>query len=314
MILMAVKNLSENHKVYLAVFGMIAITIIWGSAFVFTKNSLSFIGPFWFLALRFLGGSVVLWLLLAKRLKDINRTAIQAGLVIGLPLWAAYALQTYGLVYTTAGNSAFIAGTYAIFVPLISWLVTRSIHKRQLLLALLTVGFLAVFALDEQQHISGGDWLTLGSAVMYALHILTVDHYKKKVDGILLSTMPITFAGIFHLIFALIFEPTPSLAVLSTPVVWQALLFTAVICTSLSLTVQTFCQKALPATTVSILLVNECLSGAFFGWLLLDEAFPARKLIGAIGLIVCMVGSVLLSKKQTAAATPQPARASSERP
>ena len=38
---------------------------------------------------------------------------------MGTSLWAAYVLQTVGLVGTTAGKNAFLTGTYCVLVPFI---------------------------------------------------------------------------------------------------------------------------------------------------------------------------------------------------
>jgi len=282
----------QNFIVLLAAASLFAASVAWGSAFVFTKNAFQYLGPFWFLAIRFLLASLVLWIFLFPRLKTLDRTALECGFVVGLPLWGGYAVQTYALQFTTAGNSAFITGTYVVFVPLLGWFITRTIHRKQILIAVFTTIALAVFTLDENFRIAMGDWLTLGCAVLYAIQLLTVDYYKDKIDSLTLTAMSITFAALLHLASALIFEPTPTWDVLTTPDVVIALLFCSVLCTSVALLVQAAAQKVLSVSTASIILTNECLAGAFFGWLLLDEAFPLRKLIGAAGLIICMLFSV----------------------
>ena len=91
-------------------------------------------------------------------------------------------------------------------------------------------------------------------------------------------------------------------------VVWSALIFTAVLATAYANLVQTGVQKVLPPTTASILFTSESLFGGFFGWLLLHETLGLRQSLGAMLLIICMIGAVLTSsskEKQVISENPQ---------
>ena len=292
------KEMNKNKRnSILGSLSIIFITMCWGVSFVFMKTAMDVLSPLWLLSLRFTLAAALLWLLLGKRACQINRRALKCGCMIGIPLFSAYLLQTYGLAMTTAGNSAVITGTYVVFVPLLAWMITRKIRLPHLVLGFLTLAALAVFSLSDSFTIGLGDVLTFGCAMMYCLHILAIDHFGMGQDPLTMAALQISFAALLDVLLAFFFEPMPSFAF--SREIWGSLLFMAIFCTAIAFFVQTAAQKVLTPAATSVLLTGECLFGAIAGWWLLDEMFSPRQFVGATVLILCMLISVYLSNKAT---------------
>ncbi|MCZ7545019.1 MAG: DMT family transporter [Anaerolineae bacterium] len=101
------------------------IALIWGATFVMVKNALDTVGPFTFVAWRFIVASIVLFILFARRLRALTRGELRAGAVIGVWLALGYITQTIGLQYTTSGKAGFITGMNVVLVPIFATILLR---------------------------------------------------------------------------------------------------------------------------------------------------------------------------------------------
>ncbi len=277
----------------LAAGGIILATAIWGSSFSIIKNALTSITPLWFVSLRFSISIIILALICAKRFKHMNKGLLKEGIIIGIPLSLSYIFQNLGLMNTTASNTAFITSTYVVIVPFIMWLVYRKIRPANFIIAIVTLGGLALLSFNESFHIASGDIITLGCSLMLAIHMVILGRYSKNHDTFLLTFIQVAMVAVVNPILALIIEPLPVIANFSSEIV-GSLFYCAIFPTIVCYLIQTSAQKILSPISVSVLLMGESIFGAFFGWVLLDEVFSTSQFIGAAILVICMVCSVLL--------------------
>ena len=110
--------------------GLLFTALIWGLAFVVVKNSLDFVPPIYMMAFRFTIATAGLSLMFIGRLKNIDAAMLKSGFVLGFLLTIAYALQTIGCKYTTAGKNAFLTAAYVVFVPFLHWMVNNQKTKK----------------------------------------------------------------------------------------------------------------------------------------------------------------------------------------
>jgi len=287
-------NQYSLKKKLLAAAGILAVTAVWGSSFVFMKNALHIVTPLWFLAVRFVIAGTLLALWQGRKLRQLGRKGFLAAVLVGLPLALGYALQTIGLMRTTASNAAVLTGIYIVFVPLLQWLFTRRLGKAQIIIALITFAGLCAFSLDAQARIKTGDIWVVISAVSYAAHFLVLDKYSKIYPSTLLATMQIGVAALLLSLAALVLEPPPAAASFA-PVI-PTLLYTSVFATAAAFIGQTAAQRILPPTTASVLFTAESLFGAVSGVLLLHENFLPIQILGGLVMFGCMIFSVLGEK------------------
>jgi drug/metabolite transporter (DMT)-like permease len=96
--------------------------MIWGIGFVATKATLAGIAPQWSNAIRFALAAGLLLPLAWKELRTLEASQFRIGIGLGVFLFAVFALQTQGLLWTSVSRSSFITGLYAIFTPLVGLL------------------------------------------------------------------------------------------------------------------------------------------------------------------------------------------------
>ena len=104
----------------------------------------------------------------------MSRLTLRRGLLLGLLYGIAQLLQTFGLAHTAASGSGFLTGLYVVLTPLLSAMILRTRIPPAVWAAslLATVG-LGVLSL-QGFAIGYGEFLTVASAVVYALHIIAL--------------------------------------------------------------------------------------------------------------------------------------------
>ena len=98
-------------KTLLASLGLMLVTLLWGLSFAVVKNSLDLVPPVYMMAFRFSIASLALLFIFPKKISAITKETLKKGFVLGIFLALGYALQTIGVVYTSAGKNAFITTT-----------------------------------------------------------------------------------------------------------------------------------------------------------------------------------------------------------
>ena len=270
-----------NGNTKMALLGRAALllmSLIWGSSFFILKNTLESVSTLYVLAIRFSGAAVLLCLFSLRELKKLDAKYLRGGAAMGVCLFIAYVLQTYGLTMTTPGKNAFLTATYCVIAPLLGWLLLRkkpsAYNWIAAVVCIVGIGFVS---LGDDFSIHLGDALTLCCGLFYALHILVTDRYAEGRSALLLTMVQFAVAGALAWIFALLTTPFPKQiptdAVLS-------ILYLCVMCSALCNFLQTFGQKYTPASGTAILMTLESVFGAMFSALFYHERFSLRLLIG----------------------------------
>ena len=158
----------------MAVAGLIVVTAIWGGGFVASDIALNSLTPMQIMAIRFLLGAVLMSFISVREFRNINLKEIGAGVLMGIALFAAFALQIIGLQYTTPSKNAFLTALNVVMVPFIAFLVLRKrVGWRGVLGACLSVVGVAVLSLNGNMTLGLGDALSLLCAVGFAFQIFS---------------------------------------------------------------------------------------------------------------------------------------------
>ncbi len=160
-------------------------TMIWGSTFLVVKYAVKLSGPFTYLAFCYAIGALTLALIFRKRLARITRAELRGGLILGLVLFAGYALQTTGLQFTTVSKAGFITGLYVPLAPIFFFLFLRQHPARAAVIGVM-LSFLGLFLLSLKNQfsfsISIGEVLIFGAAMAYAAHIVLIGKFSPGKD------------------------------------------------------------------------------------------------------------------------------------
>jgi drug/metabolite transporter (DMT)-like permease len=280
-------------------------TFIWGTTFVVVKEALADVTPILFLALRFSLATLALVILFRGCWSHPRgvRDAVKGGLIAGAFLFAGYALQTIGLRLTTAPKSAFLTGLATVMVPFLSMAVykrrPRPAEGAGVLLATIGMGFMTLEG-TNLAHINAGDLLTVGCAVAFAAHIVTLGHYSERVVSfeVLSVTQIATAAGLALSLFWCVETPVIHWRF---PVIW-AILITGLLATALAFTIQAWAQRFTTSTRTALIFTLEPLFAWLTSYLIAGETLTGRATVGA-GLIL---GGVLLVELKPASTQPHP--------
>jgi len=265
---------------------LLSVTLVWGTSFPIMSVALKETGPYTFLAYRYLVASLILLFVVFKRLKTIDKKALEAGLFIGFPLFVGCILQIVGLVYTTPSKSGFLTGMNVIFVPFFMALVYKQMPDYKSIAGVIfSVIGLSVMSLDTNVSMNFGDLLSLMSAVAFAVQIILVDKYARDVDIVLISFLQMFVVGFLSFIPAVIFEglkfPVNRFSV-------SSVIFTAIFCSIYAYYVQNKMQPYTKPTHAAIIFLMEPVFSAIFSTFI-GDTLTGKSLMGCLLILFGMV-------------------------
>ncbi|MBE6903139.1 MAG: DMT family transporter [Ruminococcaceae bacterium] len=274
------KNIIANIEFLLA-------AAIWGFAFVAQKTVSETMSPFYFNAVRFLLGSISLIpVILIIDIINKNKAAktkfyyyILFGFISGLILAIASSLQQIGIKDSTAGKTSFITGLYLVLVPILSIFFKNKSGLFSWIAIIPGVSGLYLLCVNESFTFSKGDLIVLSSTVFYALHILVIDRFSKKINPLKLSCIQFAFCGIFCFILSFILEQ-PNFEMIKASVI--PILYGGLMSVGIAYTLQTVGQKNANPTHAAFLLSTESVFGAIGGIIILNERMTFSNILGCI--------------------------------
>ncbi len=280
--------------------------VIWGLAFSAQKSAMSYMGPFTCNSVRYLMGAAFLFLLIVLRnaltkrplLPAITKIEWLAGGVVGLCLFVASSLQQVGIEGGDAGSAAFLTALYIVIVPVLGTLLGRrpgaavwcGIGIALLGAYLLTVvggsagaeeissvgGFFRAIG-SSRFRIARADALVLLCAVVFSLHILSIDRFSARIDGLHLSMLQFLAVGVLGFPLMLAAE-TPSAAGIFGGIL--PLLFLAIGSSGIAYTLQILGQSRVEPALASVIMSLESVFGVIGGVLLLGERMNPAEAVG----------------------------------
>lgn len=276
---------------------MLLITaMIWGSAFVAQSKGMEYIGPFTFNVMRnFIGGIVLLPVIALfsrgkkyepEEKKALDKNTLVGGICCGLVLFLASSFQQYGLVHTTAGKAGFITALYIVIVPLLGIFMGKRIPKIIWGCVALAIAGFWLLCIKEGFTVGLGDLMVLICALFYSMHIVTIDHFTPKVDGVKMSCIQFFTAGVVSIIPMLLWEVFQISAVMDA--IWT-ILYAGVLSSGVAYTFQIIAQRHTEPTVATLLMSLESVFAALSGWLILNESLLPRELLGCVLVFIAVI-------------------------
>jgi drug/metabolite transporter (DMT)-like permease len=276
---------------------LLIIVIIWGSTFALIKGVIDSIPPYIFLTYRFLLAALILVLIFWKKIKKINIMILKKGSLIGIFLFLGYAFQTVGLKHTTATKAGFITGLSVVLVPIIShFFIKEKINRNSVIGVILAFSGLWFLNYSSNFSFNLGDFLVLVCAFSFAMHIISVGLFSKKLDYVLLAITQITVVFVLSLLMALIYE-IPAIHLSYSADIWWSIVITGIFATALAFYMQNKFQRYSTATKTAIIFSGEPIFAAMFAYLLLGEKVGLIAWAGGLLIIFGMIVSQKKSKR-----------------
>lgn len=283
-------------KKYIAIAGLVLVTIIWGGGFVASDMALESLRPFQIMAIRFLLGTVLMGLISVKALKGIKKEEVKAGILMGTALFTGFALQIVGLQYTTPSKNAFLTALNVVMVPFIAYVVCKKkVGAKGMIGAVMAVVGVGVLSLEKNFTLGLGDGLTLICAVGFAFQIFFTSIFVKKCRATVLNFIQMCTAFVLSVICMIAFGEM-SFHVTSTG--WWSVLYLGVVSTTICYLLQTACQVHVDETKAAIILSMESVFGTLFSILILHEHITPRMIVGCILILAAVIISNLAEAQE----------------
>lgn len=263
---------------------LIVAAIIWGSTFVAQEEAAEFIGSFTLNSMRsFVGALALVPVVLVFKASRENKTGqkekiltkplIIGGICCGVALSVAANLQQFGIIFNAeqaqgdSGKAGFITAMYIIFVPIIWVFAGKKIRISVVLGAIVAVFGLYFISVKEGFSVSKGDIVLLLCAVAFSLHIIVVDYFVARVDGVALSCIQFLTVGIISGALMLVFERDTlsfhNIFSATIPILYCGLLSSGIAYT-LQIISQKFCEPAVASLVMSLESVFAMISACVF--------------------------------------------------
>ena len=290
---------------------------IWGIAFVAQSVGMEYVGPFTFNGVRSLIGAAVLVpvIFLLNRSKDASATAVSqaaelpatgatssayktrdlwiGGIACGIALFAASNFQQFGIKYTTVGKAGFITACYIVIVPIIGLFLKKKCSPFIWAAVVMALIGLYLLCITDGFSIGLGDVLVLVCALLFSLHILVIDYFSPKADGVKLSCIQFLVCGILSMIPALVLEHPQISSILTA---WLPILYAGIMSCGVAYTLQIVGQKNVNPTVASLILSLESCISVLAGWVILGQKLSAKELLGCVIMFAAIILAQLPEK------------------
>lgn len=271
---------------------------IWGVAFVAQSVGMEYIGPFTFNAIRCVLGGLVLIpvILLLNRKKEAGaetgtkenkRILWTGGIACGVILCIASNLQQFGIMEASVGKSGFFTALYIVMIPVIGIFIgKRPGIKLWFCVALAVVGMYLLCMKDGSFTIERADIMLLLCALAFSFHILVVDYFSPKVDGVKMSCIQFLVCGALSAV-GMIFTETPDIS--NIQAAWLPLLYAGLLSCGVGYTLQIVGQKGINPVIASLIMSLESVISALAGWVILEQVLSLKEIIGCVLMFVAII-------------------------
>lgn len=284
-------------------FLLLVTAFIWGSAFVAQSTGAEYVGPFTFICLRNILGAVILLpvFFTLDTIKKKNgtyqklgrkdcKTLFIGGIACGVALCFASVFQQLGIDEgTEPGKAGFITALYILLVPIFSLFLKKKVRPVIWLCVAVSVVALYLLCVKEDNSIRMSDVFVLICAALYSVHILIIDKFSPKTDGVRLSAVQFAVASVISFIPAVIFEGIEFDAILSAA---PSVAYAGIMSSGVAYTLQIVAQKRTEPTLASMIMSLESVFAVLTSLVVLHQVPSFREAVGC----VLMFGAIIVAQ------------------
>ena len=285
---------------------LLTATIL-GIAFVAQSVGMDYVGGFTFNGVRSIIGGIVLLPVIfilnrqkppvsqtPEEKKSARKILLTGGIACGIVLCLASNFQQFGIKYTTVGKAGFITACYIVIVPIIGLFLRKKCSPYIWAAVVMALVGLYLLCITDGFSISKGDFLVMICAVLFSIHILVIDYFSPKVDGVKMSCIQFFVCGILCGIPALLLEHPQISSIFAA---WQPILYAGVMSCGVAYTLQIVGQKNMNPTVASLILSLESCISVLAGWLILGQSMSLREILGCIIMFIAIILAQLPQKE-----------------
>lgn len=225
--------------------------------------------------------------------KGGGRQLAAGGICCGVILFVASSLQQVGIQYTSVGKAGFLTAMYILLVPIMGLFIHKKAGIKVWIGVIFAVCGLYLLCMTNGFELERGDALVLTCAVVFSLHILVIDYFSPKVDGVRMSCIQFWVCGLLSLLCSMLWEQPDMNSILAA---WQPVCYGGIMSCGVAYTLQIVGQKGMNPTVASLILSLESVVSVVAGFLILGQTMSRRELLGCCLMIVAIVLAQLPNK------------------
>ena len=287
----------RDRTAVLATLALLALAACWGSTFFMIRDLLDRVPTLDFLAVRFTIAGLALLAVAPGAVRRLSSQALRRSVLLGLLYGVAQILQTAGLAHTPATVSGFVTGTYVVLTPLLAAPLLRvrigRVTWAAVVVALVGLGVLTL----QGVSVGVGEAMTLGAALLYALHIVGLGAWSRPADALGSSTVQLLTIAVV----CLLFTAPDGLVLPHRGGDWLAVVYMAVVVGALGLLCQTWAQAHLAPTPAALAMSMEPVFAALFAVLFGGEQATLRLVVGGLLVLAAMLLVELVPRRKVEA-------------
>ncbi len=285
---------------------LLLTAMIWGCAFVAQDVAADVLQPMSFNGSRMLLAALTLvpvcWLndrraikagkgMAWKQMDNAQRkTLVLGGVCCGVMLALGSVFQQLGLsLGTGAGKAGFITALYIVLVPLTGLFIGKKLGRLVWAAVALSVVGLYLLCMTGSFTLDPGDGMLIICAACFCGHILVVDYFGRRTDGVKMSCIQFFTTTVICLAGAFLFEKPTWEAVRTCAI---PLIYAGVFSGGVGYTLQILAQRDAEPTIASLLMSLESVFAVLAGWVILGDALSLRELLGCM----MMMGGIVLAQ------------------
>ncbi len=294
------KKLRGNILLFITAF-------IWGTAFVAQRQGVEILDPCTYNGIRSFFGCMALMPVIlfmdfkAKKnntyVKDNPKLLALGGIVCGVILFLASTVQTAALIDADEGKAGFMTALYLIIVPILGIFIGKKIRPVVWLcvvFATLGLYFLCVkegtrFSFDKSEI------LLLLCALIFAFHIMAVDYFSPRLNGVKLSFIQFLVVGLISLVYIVLIDKPQMSDIIKCAL---PIIYAGVFSSGIAYTLQIVAQKDTEPAVASIIMSMESLFALLAGIVVSGNQPGIREIIGCIFMLAAIILVELPEKKK----------------
>ena len=284
-----------------ALLSLLVLTLIWSANWIVMKLAMRYCGPFDFSALRYLGSTLVLFVLLLARGESLGAPRLGPTLAVGLTQTAGFtALAQWALVRGGAGQTALLAYTMPFWGLLLArvFLHERLRAAQWASVALGALGMVLILRPWNLHADWGSGWLAVGSGLSWAAGTVLSKQlflrHGRALSALRMTAWQMLLGGIALGVLALLVPQRP---IDWSPGLLAALGFNVLLAGGLGWTLWALVVQRLPAGIAGLSTLAIPTTGVFMAWAWLGERPGGFELVG----VVVIAAALLLLLRRPAA-------------
>ncbi len=284
-----------------ALAALAVLTLVWSYNWIVMKQALQYSGPFEFSALRYVFGTLVLFLVLLLRGESLKPPPLLQTALIGLAQTTGFQLFVQSaLVSGGAGRTALLAYTMPFWVVLLGWIAFTQRPSRRVAAGLVVAGAGLLLVLEPWRGFgnAGASLLALAGGLAWAVGVVLSKRLFERTPTRALSlTAWQMLIGTLGVVIVAWLVP-------ERPIEWStwfigALVYNAVLASGLAWLLWSYVVARLPADIAGLSSLVIPIAGIAFAWAILGEQPDLAEACG----IVLIAGALVLVTRTPGTAT-----------